>query len=201
MKRIGLFGGTFNPPHIGHLRLARQAKQQARLDEIIIMPAYLPPHKDAPDLISGNERLTLCALTFADDGFTISDLELRRKGKSYTVDTLRALRRRYPSDELYLIIGSDMLLSFENWYCAQEILSLCTLLVLSRSSDISAATLREHAVHTLGLIEGEGFSILDTAPLELSSTEIRRAAAAGEDVSALLTEEAYEYMKAKGLYQ
>lgn len=201
MKRIGLFGGTFNPPHLGHLHLATQALKQAKLDEIIIMPSYIPPHKDATDLIEGIERLTLCGLTFADTRFTISDLELRRGGKSYTVETLRTLRDRYPSDELYLIIGSDMLLSFDKWYCYDEILSLCTLLVLSRENEISSDTLRDYAVHTLGLTEGVGFLILETAPIVLSSTEIRAAIAAGEDVTTKLCDAAYDYIKEKGLYR
>ena len=200
MKRIGLFGGTFNPPHLGHLHLATQALRQAKLDEIIIMPSYIPPHKAAEDLISGSVRLTLCGLTFADTRFRISDLELRRGGKSYTVDTLHTLRDHYPHDELYLIIGSDMLLSFDRWYQYEEILSLCSLLVLSRESEISPDTLRQYAVHTLSLTEGIGFSILETAPIVLSSTQIRSAIAAGEDVSTMLTDEAYDYIKEKGLY-
>ena len=160
----------------------------------------IAPHKDAPELVSGTTRLTLCGMTFSDTHFRISDLEIRRGGKSYTVETMRTLHKLYPRDELYLIIGSDMLLSFDSWYCADEILSLCTLLVLSRENELAPETLREYAVRTLGLTEGVGFMILETTPIVLSSTEIRRAIAAGEDVSASLSDEAYEYIKDKGLY-
>ena len=89
MSRIGVFGGTFNPPHLGHLRLAQAAKAQCALDTVLIMPANIPPHKQAHDLVAGDDRLALCRLTFADEGFVVSDLELRRTGKSISPETLR----------------------------------------------------------------------------------------------------------------
>lgn len=200
MRRIGLFGGTFNPPHVGHLRLCELAADAAALDMVIIMPASVPPHKEAPDLASGEDRLALCRLTFRDPRFVVSDMELRREGKSYTVDTMHTLRDSYPEDELFLIIGSDMLLSFDRWHKAEEILSLCSLLVLSREAEISPQMLRDYATGTLGLTEGEGFRILETDPLELSSTMIRARIAKGEDAASLLTEDACAYIKEKGLY-
>ncbi len=200
MRRIGLFGGTFNPPHVGHLRLAALAADAAGLDTVIIMPASVPPHKEAPGLASGEERLVLCKKTFADPRFVVSDMELRREGKSYTVDTVRALRECFPEDRLFLIVGSDMLLTFDRWYCWKEILSLCSLLVLSRESEISAQMLRDYATQTLELTEGEGFCILETEPLEISSTEIRSRISKGEDVSTLLTPDVCAYIKEKGLY-
>ncbi len=201
MSRIGVFGGTFNPPHLGHLRLAQAAKAQCALDTVLIMPANIPPHKDAADLISSDDRLALCRLTFADDGFVVSDLELRRTGKSYTVDTLHALRDAYPGDELFLIIGSDMLLSFDRWYRWQEILSLCTLIVLSRDDAVSPETLRAFACETLGLSEGEGYFVLELPPMELSSTMIRETIRLGGDASGCLTAQANAYLKEKGLYR
>ncbi len=201
MSRIGVFGGTFNPPHLGHLRLAQAAKAQCALDTVLIMPANIPPHKDAADLISSDDRLALCRLTFADDGFVVSDLELRRTGKSYTVDTLHALRDAYPGDELFLIIGSDMLLTFDRWYRWQEILSLCTLIVLSRDDAVSPETLRMYANETLGLTEGEGYHVLLLEPMELSSTMIRETIRLGGDASGCLTAQANAYLKKKGLYR
>lgn len=200
MRRIGLFGGTFNPPHVGHLRLASLAADAAQLDMVIIMPASVPPHKEAPGLATGEDRIALCRRTFTDPRFIVSDMELRRAGKSYTVETLRALHDCYPEDKLYLIIGSDMLLSFDRWFCWEEILSLCSLLVLSRENDLSPQMLRDYASQTLGLTEEEGFRILETAPLELSSTMIRERIAKGEDAAALLTPQGYAYIKEKGLY-
>jgi len=201
MSRIGVFGGTFNPPHLGHLRLAQAAKVQCALDTVLIMPANIPPHKEAHDLIGSFDRLELCRLTFADDGFVVSDLELRRTGKSYTVDTMYALRDAYPDDELFLIIGSDMLLSFDRWYRWREILSLCKLIVLSRDDEISPDTLRSFACETLGLAEGEGYFVLELPPMELSSTMIRETIRQGGDASAFLTAQSNAYLKEKGLYR
>ena len=200
MRRIGLFGGTFNPPHLGHLRLAELAADEADLDLVIIMPASVPPHKVAPGLASGEDRMALCRRTFCDSRFVVSDMELRRDGKSYTVETVRTLQACYPGDRLFLIIGSDMLLSFDQWYRYDEILSLCSLLVLSREADISPEMLRDYAAERLKLQEGEGFQILETEPLELSSTMVRDRISKGEDVSDLLAADAYAYIKEKGLY-
>ena len=201
MSRIGVFGGTFNPPHLGHLRLAKAAKAQGNLDTVLIMPANIPPHKEARNLICSDDRLELCRRTFEDEAFVISDLELRRTGKSYTVDTIHVLKDAYPGDELFLIIGSDMLLSFDRWYRWQEILSLCSLLVLSREDEISPLALRAYANDMLGLAEGEGYQILNLTPMELSSTYIRETCKQGGDVSQFLTDAANAYIKEKGLYQ
>lgn len=200
MRRIGLFGGTFNPPHLGHLRLAELAADEADLDLVIIMPASVPPHKVAPGLASGEDRMALCRRTFCDPRFVVSDMELRRDGKSYTVETVRTLHACYPEDRLFLIIGSDMLLSFDQWYRYDEILSLCSLLVLSREADISPEVLRDYAAERLKLQEGDGFQILETEPLELSSTMVRDRISKGEDVSDLLSADTYAYIKEKGLY-
>ena len=144
--------------------------------------------------------MALCRRTFQDEHFLVSDLELQRRGKSYTVDTMRELHERYPQDKLFLIIGSDMLLSFDRWYRYEEILSLCGLLVLSRDPAISPQKLRDYAQNTLHLTEGEGYSVLTLDPLAMSSTEIRARIAAGEDVSAFLTADTYDYIKEKGFY-
>lgn len=200
MRRIGLFGGSFNPPHVGHLRLAKLAAHEAALDLVIIMPASIPPHKDTPLLATGEDRLALCRATFCNPRFLVSDMELRREGKSFTVETVRVLRESFPDDRLFLIIGSDMLLSFDRWFRYEEILSMCSLLVLSREALISPQQLRDYAVGKLRLTEGEGFRILETEPLELSSTLIRETIAAGCDASAYLTDDAYAYIKEKGLY-
>ena len=139
MRRTGLFGGTFNPPHVAHLRLAEKAIEGARLDRVIIMPAFIPPHKAAPELLKSEDRLELCRRTFCGEKFEISDLELRRKGKSYTVQTLEELKELYPDDEFFLIIGSDMLLSFKNWSRYEDILKYASLCVMTREKAVSRA--------------------------------------------------------------
>ncbi|MGN1442597.1 MAG: nicotinate (nicotinamide) nucleotide adenylyltransferase, partial [Acutalibacteraceae bacterium] len=132
MSNIGFFGGTFNPPHLAHKRLALEMKEEAHLDKILVVPTFVPPHKAALSLASGEDRLTMCRLMFDEDIFSVSDMELRRKGKSYSFDTLTEMKRLYPDDKLFMIIGSDMLLSFHEWYRYRDILGLVTLCAASR---------------------------------------------------------------------
>lgn len=199
MKRIGLFGGTFNPPHLGHLRLAEKAIEGAGLDRVIIMPAFVPPHKEAKELLSGEDRLELCRRTFSKKNFEVSDLELRRKGKSYTIDTLEALKELYPDDCFFLIIGSDMLLSFEKWYRYEDILKLASLCVMTRERAVERKTLFEYCEKKLKL-SSERFVVLDCGAFELSSTEVRKKAKEGKDLSNMLTEKANEYIIENSLY-
>lgn len=199
MSRIGLFGGTFNPPHIAHLRLAEKAIEGAGLDRMIIMPAFLPPHKASDRLLKGEDRLELCRRTFCGAKYEISDLELRRKGKSYTVKTIEQLRKLYPDDEFFLVIGSDMLLSFDKWYRYEDILNCASLCVMTREKSVSRKTLSEYCKSVLKLPENR-FIILECEAFELSSTEVRQKAMEGRNLSDMLTEKANEYIKEKAFY-
>lgn len=199
MSRIGVFGGTFNPPHKAHLRLAQKAIEDAELDRVIVIPAYTPPHKSAPQLLSAQDRLELCRLTFRGEKFEISDIEIKRKGKSYTIETLEALKAVYPQDELVLIIGSDMLLSFEKWYRFEDILSIASLCVMTREHAVTQEELRSYCKNTLSLSENR-FVILDCEALELSSTDIRNEIEGGENFKARVTKEAADYIEEKGLF-
>ena len=199
MRRTGLFGGTFNPPHVAHLRLAEKAIEGAGLDRVIIMPAFIPPHKAAPELLKSEDRFELCRRTFCGEKFEISDLELRRKGKSYTVQTLEELKKLYPDDEFFLIIGSDMLLSFKNWYRYEDILKYASLCVMTREKAVSRAKLFEYCKNELKLLSKD-FIILDSDAFELSSTEVRQKAKEGKSLSNMLTEKANEYIKEKSFY-
>ena len=202
MMRLGLFGGTFNPPHLAHKRLAFCAAEAAQLDKVLIIPDAEPPHQAADALVSGEDRLELCRRTFFEPLFEVSDLELRRAGKSYTIDTVRALHETMQPDELFLIIGSDMLLTFHQWREYEAILSLCKLVILSRETEITADDLTRYAEETLGLSAENGdFLVLTDLPQVLSSTGIRQKIAAGEPVDDLLTPQALAYIEAKGLYQ
>ena len=128
MEHIGIFGGTFNPVHSGHLLLARHYLDALKLDRLLVIPTGTPPHKDAPELLDGEKRMQLCALAFEDQPrVQLCDIELRREGKSFTVDTVGWLRQQYPQAQLYLLVGSDMFLSFERWKSWQQILQQVTL--------------------------------------------------------------------------
>jgi len=175
MTRLGIFGGTFNPPHLGHLRAAQYFAAALRLDRLLIIPAKQPPLKAAP-MVSGQDRLELCRRTFP---FPVSDMELRRPGVSYTVDTLRDLRGQHPGAQLFLLVGEDQRENFHRWKDWQEILQLAELFVLPRAGG------------------GAGGFV----PLEISSTALRLRLLLGEDCAAWLHPEALAYIEANRLYQ
>ena len=172
--RLCIYGGSFNPPHVGHAAAVRAAQREAIVDEMRVIPAAMPPHKQ---LASGSpdaeERFHLCELAFGDiPGVTVSDMELRREGKSYTVDTVRALRAENPEAELCLLVGTDMLRTFDEWCEFREILENVTLLATARDDDELAAV-RHHA-ERLRREYGARVEVIETPPLPLSSTQIRR---------------------------
>ena len=171
--RIVLYGGSFNPPHLGHRAAAMRAAESLSPDRFLVMPTRLPPHKELPaGSPSPEERLRLCELAFDGiPGLEVSDLELRREGASYTADTVDELRQNYPQDELILLLGADMLLCFEKWYRFRDLLRACSLAVLSRAGgerealEAAAAHLRESC--------GAKVRILEHEPIEMSSAQIR----------------------------
>ena len=197
--RIGIFGGTFNPPHYGHLRLAEEMKAAASLDKILIIPTSTPPHKVSSDLADEAYRLEMCRTMFSNEYFEVSDIEIKRKGKSYSIDTVTVLKNLYPDDELYLIVGSDMLLSFHKWYRYEDILKNVILCVATRENSISSQELVSYAVNTLGLKEDE-FIISSITAFECSSTEVRNKIRAGESTASVLPRRTRDYIMENNLY-
>ncbi len=195
--RIGIYGGTFNPPHKGHKNLALQMKRAARLDRIIIIPTGTPPHKTGEQTASGEHRYKMCRLMFSEDFFSVSDIEIKRQGKSYTYDTLCQLKEEFPGDELFLIMGSDMLLSFHRWYNYREILSLATLCVATREDEITCGELSDYGRDTLGK---DDIIIADIEPVECSSTEVRELIKKGLDARELTSATVFDYMRLHLLY-
>lgn len=190
--KIGVFGGTFNPPHNGHVRLAKAAADELKLDKLLVIPSCIPPHKIAAKLADGQERLEMCRLAFGcDPRFEVSPMELERGSRSYTVETLRELKALYPDSELYFIVGSDMLESFDKWYLWQEILSLSVLCAASREDGYSPDLSR------FGKL-AERIKIITLDPLEVSSTQIRNSA--GEVSPELLDPKVAAYIREHGLY-
>ena len=171
--KIVLYGGSFNPPHLGHHEAAFTVYEELKPDIFYIMPDNIPPHKElGPGCPTPEQRLELCRLAFADiPGVIVSDLEIRREGRSYTADTVRDLRSQYPTDELYLIMGTDMLLCFEEWYQAEYLMEQCILTVLARA-DHQEAALEEKAA-ALEAQYGARVLLLGNTPLEMSSSDIR----------------------------
>ncbi len=190
---IGVFGGTFNPPHTGHVRLAKEAAEKIGAEKILIIPSCIPPHKMPGKLAGGDERMEMCRLAFEDEIFEVSSIELDRGNKSYTVETLRELKKIYPDSELCFIIGSDMLSSFTRWYCWEEILTLAKICAASREKGFTA----DLSVFTP--VQRERIIFLETEPLEVSSTQIR-VEIAKNGTSGFLNPKVLEYIKEKGLY-
>lgn len=197
--RILVYGGTFNPPHCGHVRSAQAVSAALRPDKILLIPAAIPPHKPlAAESPSAEERLSMTELAAAAiPGAEVSDMELRREGASYTSDTLRALKARYPDDELVFLVGTDMLLSLPNWHEPEIICALSAIAVFARENgqaeevEAAAERLRRDYGATVYVIPGE--------PVEISSTELR-AALPERGGRELLPDAVYAYIIQKRLY-
>lgn len=202
--KIGLFGGTFNPPHKGHERLLAHFCEKLQFDKVFVVPDKRPVHKICDDLALDSERLDMCRLAFSDPKYEVSAMEIDRKSDSYTVYTVRALRERYPDAEIYLIIGSDMFLSFHKWYKCRELLETCTLCVVSRTQADDINRLRTYAFEQFRIYikehEGKHILLSPVEPFEVSSSELRTRIANGEDVSAYLSPRVENYIKEKKLY-
>ncbi len=196
--RVGIMGGTFNPPHTGHINAAVSARDALCLSELILIPAGLPPHKKIEKGSATKEqRLEMTRLCAVQIGARVSDVEILREGISYTVDTLREIKKTYPEDELWLIVGTDMFLDIENWRCPDQILKLASLAVVPRK-DSDAPKLHEHAKK---LIQKYGAlcKIIDQSAIPISSSKLRKAITEG-DVRRFLPETVMEYIKKNKLY-
>ncbi|MBR3953883.1 MAG: nicotinate (nicotinamide) nucleotide adenylyltransferase [Clostridia bacterium] len=197
--RIGIYGGSFNPVHRGHKHLADTMCAKLNLDKCIIMPAFVSPFKtDKKSSVTAQDRFRMCELAFREANYEVSDLEIAKNETSYTVNTLTALKEQYPDDELFLIIGSDMLLSFNRWYRWQDILKLATLCAVSRCDEDPLQELEDFAESHLRK-EGEVL-ILPFSPLVVSSTLLREKIRIGEDTSAFLHPAVKDYIQQNNLY-
>jgi nicotinate-nucleotide adenylyltransferase len=197
--RIGILGGTFNPPHLGHLVCAQEAYLQLELDRVMLMPARIPPHKPVQDEPGAAHRLELCRLAFArDEGrFEVSDLEVRRTGTSYTVDTLAELQSRAPDSELHLIVGADIAAGLPKWREPERVLSLATLAVAERPGTERAAV--ERALGELGGSERARF--FDMPEIGVSSTMLRGRVRAGQPIRYLAPDAVAAYVERHNLYK
>ena len=197
--RIGIYGGSFDPVHLGHKKLADFMCSALSLDKMIIMPAFVSPFKTGRrSTTTPADRLQMCRLAFDAVQYEVSDLEIAKNETSYTVNTVTALKELYPDDELFLIIGSDMLLSFNRWYRWQDILQLCTLCAVSRCDEDPLQQLEDFAENNLRSAGKVG--IYPFAPLEISSTEIREALVCGRNTDAFLCAAVKEYILKNNLY-
>lgn len=200
MARIGIFGGSFNPPHLGHMLAVREFQRELALDRVLLIPAAVPPHKQlAENSPTAAQRLEMTRLAAQELPFAqISDMELRREGASFTADTVAALREAYPTDELFLLMGTDMFFSFARWHQPERIAREVTLAVAHRDSDDAQALLS--CAQTLEASFGAKTVLLQNEFLPHSSTSVRAMLAFGA-AEAYLAPQVTEYILAQGLYR
>ena len=197
MERIGLYGGTFAPPHLGHVHAAKVFLATVSLDRLLIMPAGIPPHKTKTAGDTPEERLAMCRAAFGNLPHTeISDYEIRKPGKSYTVETLEHLAS--PEREITMLCGTDMFLTLDRWHRAPDIFALCAIACLARESGTDTV-IRETAERYRELYHAK-IVLLTGEPLVLSSSEIREKLRAGADVTPYLPREVAEICRRERLY-
>lgn len=197
-QRIALFGGTFDPIHNGHLVLARELAVRLKLDRVVMMPTFVPPHKIKTEMASAVDRLEMCRIACAPyPELTVSEREINRRGASFTVLTLEELHTAYPNAELFLLVGSDMFLTLASWYRFADIARLATLCTVPRDDD-SIEKLRAYAA----TLEAQGarcvIESVDTP--RVSSTEIRALARENQPLEGLVPPEVEAYIEAHQLY-
>lgn len=200
MRRIGVFGGTFDPPHVGHLIVAEWARVALRLDRVVFVPAGTPPHKPGRGVSPARHRVAMTRLAVhGHPAFEVSTIETRRSGPSFTVDTLRALRAAHARARLFLMIGGDSLDEFHTWHDPEGILALATLAVMERDGPAGA---RAHGAHSRTRRPPARRVVRVGNPLvALSSSGIRGRAKAGRSVRYLVPETVRAYLMRHRLYR
>jgi len=212
-RRIGLFGGTFNPIHLGHLRGAEEIWQAFQLDEVIFIPSSIPPHKATEKVMEAKHRLEMVRLaTSSNSHFSTSDLELSRTGRSFSIDTIRFFRERQ-EDAFFFILGGDAFAEIETWKDFQNLFSLCHFIVMARpgpQKNISSSPFPKTLVPDFRYDPGErawvhltGHRVYfkEISFLDISSTKVRELIEKGETVRYLIPAEVEAYIQKYGLYR
>ncbi len=198
-KGLGILGGTFDPIHLGHLHMAEAVYSQIPLDEIVFIPAYVPPHKLGQDYAPAQHRYAMTKLAVQGyEHFAVSDIELVRSGVSYTVDTLRELHRLHPGRQLYFIIGADSLAQLHTWNSIEEMLQLAIFIAAGRPG---YEGVMEEVVQNLGAEAAKNIILLHTPQYDISSTEIRTRLHEGRALAGLVPPQVEAYIREHNLYQ
>jgi len=187
-ERIGLLGGTFNPPHMGHLIIAEQVGKQLGLDAVWFLPAHVPPHKRVKHLAKVEERKKMIQSAIGDNSFfKLDETDLKREGKSYTYDTIKQLKKEHPEKEFYFIIGGDMAESLSEWYRIDELVQMIQFVAVKRK----------------GYSADTDYSVIwvDCPLIEISSTQIRKKISDGCTIRYLVPESTRKYIEKMGLYK
>ena len=189
---MGILGGTFNPIHLGHLFIAQDALEQCRLERVLFVPTAMPPHKPLAGKISAAHRLRMLKLAIAgNERFAVDDLEIRRGGKSYSVETLTELQCRQPAVDFYFIIGADSLAELHLWRNVEQLVKLCRFLVFARPG---------YTAKPAAGLAGLRYKLFSTHPAEISSQEIRARVARGRSIRYLVPDSVRQYIERQHLY-
>lgn len=191
MKRVGILGGTFDPPHLGHLMMAEEARIRAGLDEVWWIPNYTPPHKQLSSQTTEEQRIELVSMTVKlHPAYRMCLAEMERKGRSYTVDTIKYLQSKYPGVHFSFIMGGDSLKNFHSWYKSEELQLLLPYIVIARPGfEVPKVDVPKQLL------------ILDKVTLELSSSYIRESIQSGKENRFLLPVDVYQFIKEHRLYE
>ncbi len=200
MSKVGILGGTFNPVHNGHILLGKYCKKELRLDKIILMPTYTPPHKASTELVSEDHRMNMCKIAVENlTGFEVSDIEIKRQGKSYTYQTLTFLKKLYPHDIFYLIMGADMFLTLDRWKNPDIIFKNSIIVCIPRDK----ADYEELNNYYNSVIKKLGAQavILSESVMQVSSTYIRDNIENYPIIKSLIDRNVYDYITKNNLYR
>ncbi len=200
--KIGIFGGTFDPPHLGHIGACRAFLEAIPLDVLYVMPAFIPPHKTVISGSEANNRFDMAKLAFANlsKNIVVSDLEYKREGKSYTALTLKYFKEAYSDIEIYFLCGTDMILTMDMWYCPEYIFENAKIVYVRRESDPEITKQIDEKCRQYKEKFNAQILTLPLNVIELSSSEIREAIKNHEDLTNILSSEIIEYIKNNNLY-
>ncbi len=200
--RVGIFGGTFDPVHLGHLILAEQCREQGRLDQVWFVPAPRPPHKRDEALTRFDQRVEMIHLAIAGQpAFRVDEIEKERSGPSYTVETVAELRRRHPADDFALLIGSDTLAEIHTWYEPARLLSMVGLLVMNRPGYPTRTAEQIRAALRLPESAPVRVEVLGSPLIDIASRDLRARAAAGRSLRYLVPRAIEVYIAERYLYR
>lgn len=190
--KLGIFGGTFNPPHLGHLIVAESVREQLKLDRLFFVPSYSPPHKLNLQVALPRQRFEMVELSVNNNKyFSVSDIEIKREGKSYSIDTIHSMSLSFPRAQIYFIIGMDNLIDFPQWKLPNEIISHVELIVMNRAG-YDREVKNEFSRYA---------NFIKVPNLDISSSDIRRRVKMERSIRYLVNEEVEKYIIRKGLYK
>ncbi|MFP4465513.1 MAG: nicotinate-nucleotide adenylyltransferase [Candidatus Goldiibacteriota bacterium] len=195
VKKAAIFGGTFNPPHIGHFMLAKEAMKKHGLDKVFFVPSFLPPHKNGIDVIKAAHREEMVKrIISGEPSFLISEYELNRKTVSYTIDTVRFFMTEFPDTEFYYLMGSDAFYGIKTWKESEKLIRLMKFIVYKRQEFPKEKVIK-------AVPEAVSMLWMDNELINISSSDIRKRIRSGENMQEETGKKVWEYIEEKGLYR